>query len=327
MFIRHAAGKVCDMITFRNDSTDPFYNLAFEEVIFESVREEDIFLLWRNTPSVVVGRYQNICREVQAAALRKQNIPVLRRISGGGTVYHDLGNINYTLILNQTDSPDYDFCLNPVIKALNAIGVPARKNRSCDIAVGEYKISGSAQRIAGGRLLHHGTLLFESDLTVLDHITTQHKNDNFQTKGTLSAICPVTNIRQHLQDDMTIEQFMERLLRQMVPEKTAEWQLTEAQKQKILELRDSKYKSWEWTWGKTPNFTYEKNGFLKGEPIHIIYRASRGILSDVKITCASIDEAAAAERLNGSRLDPEALEKNCAALAEDAGEELLHLMI
>ena len=205
------------MLTVRNVSNDPFYNQAFEEYVYETFRDDDVFLLWKNTPAVVVGSYQNICREVHAEALRQRGIPVVRRIIGGGTVYHDLGNVNYTYIVRANGTVDYDAVLSLVIAALNAIGVPARKNRTCDIAIGDLKISGSAQRMIKGRLLHHGTLLFSTDLGVLDQITTHRKNDCFQSRSTQSAICTVTNIRDHLAAPMTIEEFQTRLLDQMVP--------------------------------------------------------------------------------------------------------------
>ena len=156
------------MLTVQNLSHDPFYNQAFEEFVFQTFREDDVFLLWQNSPAVIVGSFQNICREVHVETLRRLGIPIVRRMSGGGTVYHDLGNVNYTYITRQEGLVDYDRCLQPVIDALNDIGVPARKNRTCDIAIGDRKISGSAQRAAGGRILHHGTLLFQSDLAVLD---------------------------------------------------------------------------------------------------------------------------------------------------------------
>lgn len=315
------------MITLKNPSLDPFYNQALEEVVFNMELDEDVFWLWRNSPAVIVGCYQNICREVKAEALRKQNIPVIRRITGGGTVYHDLGNVNYTLIMKQDSFADYDRCLAPVIHALNDMGIPARRNRTCDIAIGNGKISGSAQKNANGRLLHHGTLLFDTDLNKLDTITTHHKNDHFQVKGTLSDICTVTNIRQYLKEDMTIEQFMQRLTQRMVPEQQPELVLTQEQQQQILLLRDEKYKSWEWTWGKTPPFTYEKHGEFAGKPIHISYQARRGILSDVEIDCDCIDKELAAQLLNRSRLDPERLSEVCRKLAGERQSELLELLI
>ncbi|MDY3281080.1 lipoate--protein ligase family protein [Dysosmobacter sp.] len=315
------------MLTFQNNSLDPFYNQAFEEFVFLNYPEDDVFYLWQNTPAVVVGSYQNICREVHAAVLRRQGIPVVRRISGGGTVYHDLGNVNYTYITRTDGLVDYDRSLLPVIGALNAIGVPARKNRTCDIAIAEGKISGSAQRAAGGRVLHHGTLLFDSDLSVLDAITTHRKNDCFQSKGTVSAICPVTNIRPHLARDMTLEQFRARLLGQMVPPGSPCVTLTAEQEAEVCRLRDEKYRSWEWTWGRTPAFTYEKDAVFAGVPFHAAYQARKGILSDVVIRCAALDGGKAARLLEGRRLDPEVFESACQALAPHRAEELMDLLL
>ena len=209
-------GVVLSVLTVLNRSHDPFYNQAFEEYVFQAFPSDDVFLLWVNDPAVVVGSHQNICREVHVETLRRLGIPVVRRITGGGTVYHDRGNVNYTYI-TQSDGLDYDRCLGPVIAALNRMGIPAEKSKTCDLAIGGRKISGSAQRIAGGRVLHHGTLLFQSDLAMLDRITTQQKNDCFQTKGTLSAICTVTNISDHLPAPMTMEEFQARLLDEMLP--------------------------------------------------------------------------------------------------------------
>ena len=315
------------MLTVCNFCKDPFYNQAFEEFIFQTFLEEDIFFLWQNVPSVVVGSYQNICREVHVETLRKLGIPVVRRMSGGGTVYHDLGNVNYTYITRQERLLDYDRCLQPVIDALNAIGVPARKNRTCDIAIGERKISGSAQRVTGGRVLHHGTLLFQSDLTVLDQITTHHKNDCFRSKGTISAICPVTNIADHLAEPMTLEEFQCRLLNQMAPAGSPHLTLTAEQETEVRRLRDEKYRSWEWTWGKTPAFTYEKSGAFAGVPIRVDYSAKRGIVSDAAIDCAALDGQEAARLLNGARLDPEGFAGICRLLAGDRAEELMDWLL
>ena len=315
------------MLTVQNLSHDPFYNQAFEEFVFETFRDDDVFLLWQNSPAVIVGSFQNICREVHVETLRKLGIPIVRRMSGGGTVYHDLGNVNYTYITHQNGPLDYDLCLRPVIEALNGIGVPARKNRTCDIAIGEQKISGSAQRSAGGRVLHHGTLLFQSDLAVLDQITTRHKNDCFQSRGTVSAICPVTNIVDHLASPMTLEEFKERLLDRMVPPGCPRLTLTAEQEAEVCRLRDEKYRSWAWTWGRTPTFTYEKSGTFAGAPIRVAYQAKRGIVSGVEIDCDALDGAEAARLLNGSRLDPEGFDEICRALVGEWAAELMDWLL
>ena len=315
------------MLTVQNLSHDPFYNQAFEEFVFQTFREDDVFLLWQNSPAVIVGSFQNICREVHVETLRRLGIPIVRRMSGGGTVYHDLGNVNYTYITRQEGLVDYDRCLQPVIDALNDIGVPARKNRTCDIAIGDRKISGSAQRAAGGRILHHGTLLFQSYLAVLDKNTTHHKNDCFQSKGTVSAICSVTNIADHLAVPMTLEEFRTRLLDRMVPPGSPRLTLTAEQEAEVCRLRDEKYRFWAWTWGKTPAFTYEKSGTFAGVPIRVAYQAKKGMISDAVIDCAALDGAEAARLLNGSRLDPEGFAGICRALVGKRAEELMDWLL
>lgn len=315
------------MITVQNGSNDPFYNQAFEEYVFNTFREDDVFLLWQNSPAVIVGCYQNICREVHIESLRALSIPVVRRMSGGGTVFHDMGNVNYTLITTQTNMVDYDRYLEPMLRALNALGVPARKSRTCDIAIGELKVSGSAQKAAGSRVLHHGTLLFETDLSALDRITTGRKNDCFRSKGTASAICTVTNIREHLAEDMTIEQFKARLLDQIVPGGCPRISLTAEQTREVEKLRDEKYRSWEWTWGKTPAFTYEKNGCFAGAPIRAAYAAKHGILSGAEVESPFIGGDEAARLLNGARLDPEGLASVCRRLAGSRAAELMDCLL
>ncbi len=316
------------MITFDSHSTDPYYNLAFEEYIFTVFREEDVFLLWRNRPCVVVGNCQNICREVKIWALRQRGIPVLRRISGGGAVYHDPGNVNYSLMTRQEGSgADYDRSLAPILAALHAMDVPAGKRRTCDLAIGEEKISGSAQRMAGGRLLHHGTLLFDADLAALEEISVQGKNPCVQTRGTQSAICSVTNIRWHLAEDMTTEEFQRRLLERMVPSPADHLELTEAQRREVCRLAEEKYRSWAWTWGKTPAFSYQRSGIFQGAPIAISYQSKKGILSEVKISSPLLDGDLAASLLNGAQLDPENLEQICRTLAGAEGHELLPLLL
>ena len=315
------------MLTFINESTDPFYNQAFEEYVFENYPEDDVFYLWQNRPTIVVGCYQNICREVNVHALRRRGVPVVRRMTGGGTVYHDLGNVNYSFMLRADGALDYDHFLDPVIAALNRMGIPAHKNRSCDIAIGDQKISGSAQKAAGGRILHHGTLLFESDLASLDQFTAQAKNDAFQTKGTLSAICTVTNICDHLSESMSISDFRSRLLAEVLPTGSKSVGLTEDERAQVRKLRNEKYRSWDWTWGKTPAFSYEREGCFAGQPLRVSYRAKKGILSDVCLESPLIDAGHAARLMNGSRLDPDGFSKICFALAGERAQELMELLM
>ena len=315
------------MIQIETTSHDPFFNQAFEDYVFQTFREGEVLLLWRNRPAVVVGCYQNICREVHMRALTERQIPVVRRVSGGGTVYHDLGNLNYTLISDQQGPLDYNRCLEPVIRALNALGVPAQKNRTCDIAIDGKKISGSAQKIANGRVLHHGTLLFDSDLSLLDEITTGRKNDAFCSKGTESAICTVTNLRPYLKDDCEIVTFAKRLAGQLLPPGSETLRLTQAQLDAVRRLADETYRSWAWTWGKTPAFTYEKTAEFAGKPIYVRYEAKRGMLQRAEVRSDALDARAAAAMLSGARLDPVLFLDICRTLASERADELLDCLM
>ena len=315
------------MIQIETTSHDPFFNQAFEDYVFRTFREDDVLLLWRNRPAVVVGCYQNICREVHVRTLLEQNIPVVRRMSGGGTVYHDLGNLNYTLITDQSGALDYDRCLAPVLRALHALGVPAQKSRTCDIAVDGKKISGSAQKIANGRVLHHGTLLFDADLSRLDEITTGRKNDAFCSKGTQSAICAVTNLRPYLREDCQIVTFARQLARQILPPGAKTVRLTQAQLAEVRRLAADTYQSWDWTWGKTPAFTYEKTAEFAGRPICVRYEARHGWIRNAAAASDAIDAARACALLEGARLDPAWFLDICRQLAGERAAELFDIFM
>ncbi len=315
------------MIQIETTSHDPFFNQAFEDYVFRTFREDEVLLLWRNRPAVVVGCYQNICREVHVRALLEQNIPVVRRMSGGGTVYHDLGNLNYTLITGQSGALDYDRCLAPVLRALNALGVPAQKSRTCDMIVDGKKISGSAQKIANGRVLHHGTLLFDADLTRLDEITTGRKNDAFCSKGTQSAICAVTNLRPYLREDCEIVTFARQLAQKILPPGAKTVRLTQAQLADVRRLVADLYQSWDWTWGKTPAFTYEKTAEFAGRPIRVRYEARHGLIRNAAVRSDAIDAARASALLEGARLDPALFLDVCQALAGERAAELFDIFM
>ena len=315
------------MIQIETTSHDPFFNQAFEDYVFRTFREDEVLLLWRNRPAVVVGCYQNICREVHVRALLEQNIPVVRRMSGGGTVYHDLGNLNYTLITGQSGALDYDRCLAPVLRALNALGVPAQKSRTCDMTVDGKKISGSAQKIANGRVLHHGTLLFDADLTRLDEITTGRKNDAFCSKGTQSAICAVTNLRPYLREDCEIVTFARQLAQKILPPGAKTVRLTQAQLADVRRLAVDLYQSWDWTWGKTPAFTYEKTAEFAGRPIRVRYEARHGLIRNAAVQSDAIDAARASALLEGARLDPALFLDVCRALAGERAAELFDIFM
>ena len=308
-------------------STDPAYNLAFEEYVLTHRMDGDYLILWQNDNTVVVGQNQNTAAEINRAFVEAHGVHVVRRTTGGGAVYHDLGNLNYTLITGQSGALDYDRCLAPVLRALNALGVPAQKSRTCDMTVDGKKISGSAQKIANGRVLHHGTLLFDADLTRLDEITTGRKNDAFCSKGTQSAICTVTNLRPYLREDCEIVTFARQLAQKILPPGAKTVRLTQAQLADVRRLAAELYQSWDWTWGKTPAFTYEKTAEFAGRPIRVRYEARHGLIRNAAVQSDAIDAARASALLEGARLDPALFLDVCRALAGERAAELFDIFM
>ena len=214
-----------------------------------------------------------------------------------------------------------------MLRALNALGVPAQKSRTCDMTVDGKKISGSAQKIANGRVLHHGTLLFDADLTRLDEITTGRKNNAFCSKGTQSAICTATNLRPYLREDCEIVTFARQLAQKILPPGAKTVRLTQAQLADVRRLAAELYQSWDWTWGKTPAFTYEKTAEFAGRPIRVRYEARHGLIRNAAVRSDAIDAARTSALLEGARLDPALFLDVCRALAGERAAELFDIFM
>jgi len=244
---------------FRMTSGDVYTNLATEEYMFRNFRDDTYFLLWDNDSSIVVGKNQNVFQEINIPMAEREGIKIARRITGGGTVFHDAGNLNYSILMNHDpDTFSYDQCLSPVICTLNSMGVPAHKRRTSDIAIEGKKISGSAQTIGNGRVLHHGTLLFDADLNRLNELL-QPMNGSIQSRATASVPSPVTNIANYLKPGITMTQF-KKMFVNILSDGYAEWVLlSEEDRKAIYKLRDEKYLDWDWNYGRSPEFTYEHN--------------------------------------------------------------------
>ncbi len=186
------------MKTIFSQSTDPYFNLAWEEYIFKNIEcQEDILLLWQNEPSVIIGRNQIVFEEVSVEYAKKHQIPIIRRISGGGTVYHDLGNLNFSVITNNYKDAisNYKYFTEPIIHCLNELKVDAHLSGRSDICIQDQKISGNAQSYYQNRMLHHGTILFSSDLKHLNKIIKKPSKD-FESFGVKSNRSKVTKCRR-----------------------------------------------------------------------------------------------------------------------------------
>jgi len=238
-----------------NNNTDPRYNLAIEQFVFESLRKDNsFFMLWRNNNSVIVGKNQNTMAEVNAAYAKEKNISVIRRQSGGGAVYHDLGNINYTFISgsNEKSKIDFPFFCEPVKNALNHFGVPAEISGRNDMTVNGLKISGNAQFIKNGRVLHHGTLLYDSNLDELSNVLNSD-NSKFESKGIKSIKSRVTNIRPFMKEDMPAEIFLNKLSKYLSDVlNLSEYILSSDELIEIENIKERVYSQWSWNYGASP---------------------------------------------------------------------------
>lgn len=248
------------MVYLESRSHDPCYNLAFEQYVFDFMpRENSYFLLWQNENSLIVGKHQNTAEEINAGFVREHGIRVARRLSGGGAVYHDLGNLNYTII---TDAGDMErlnlqaFCI-PLVTTLRRIGVDARITGRNDVTIGGAKCSGSSQYIKQGRIMHHGCILFDSDLSMIEGALNVPK-DKIESKGLRSVRSRVTNIRPHIAGDMDMRGFMELLKRHMFENELKPAELDEAAEVEINRLREERYSTWEWTFGSSPQYSIRK---------------------------------------------------------------------
>lgn len=301
------------MLYFENRSDDPCFNAAFEEYLFTHFPGEEIFLLWRNRPAVVFGCYQNVFAEICYPTVSEKGIAVIRRPSGGGTVYHDAGNFNYTMIrpAEKGRESDYGSFLDPMIKALCRLGVPAQRGRLCDIAIEGKKVSGSAQKASGGSILHHGTLLYDTDLAALHAVTERRYGGRYETKGIRSAPWPVTNIRASLGDRAPdAETFAARLTEAFLPPDAVQATLPPDALREIEAAAKEKYASWEWTFGHTPAFTYFNRIKLGDFSADVTYTAQKGMIdafwcTDAGGTARKIDAFA------GCRLSLNALQTVC----------------
>ncbi len=195
-------------------TTDPYYNLAVEEYFFEKSKD-DVFILWQNEPSVVIGKNQNAYAELNLNYIKNKKIHIARRITGGGAVYHDLGNVNYSFISTANrDGIDFAYFTEPIISSLSDLGIEASLSGRNDIEIGARKISGNAQYTKNGRTLHHGTLLFDADLTVLDKALYVDE-EKIKSKAIKSTRARVINLKS-LSSLKTTEEFIDVLISSLI---------------------------------------------------------------------------------------------------------------
>ncbi len=270
------------MLYIRNNNTDPHFNLAAEEYVLTHFQDE-VFMLWRNAPSIIIGRYQNTQAEINADYVKEHDIMVVRRMTGGGAVFHDLGNLNFTFVQNGTDG-DFRSFTEPILKALRSLGVEAEFQGRNDLAINGQKISGNAQCVHNGRMLHHGTLLFSVMMSKLADALKVNPL-KFADKAVKSVRKRVTNISEHLPQPMTIGEFSDYLMEFVVGSGDAgrQYAFTEEDLLAINQLKTNKYDTWEWNFGASPRYTYTNEAKTAGGHVQVCAKVNKGVIEEVKI--------------------------------------------
>ncbi len=247
-------------------TTDPTFNLALEEYVFEKMpRDREYFLTWRNDNAIIVGRHQNTAAEVNEDFVKEKNIQVVRRLSGGGAVYHDMGNLNFTFIVDATPEQKVDlrkFC-QPIADTLRSMGANATLDGRNDILIDGMKISGNAQYVKQGRVMHHGTILFDSNMSVLGQAL-RPDPAKAQAKGVKSVRSRVTNVRPCLNRDMTLEEFRAALAEALMGDGFLRYELTEADITAIKEIQNQRYATREWNYGFCQSDAVIRKGRIEG---------------------------------------------------------------
>ncbi|HFZ6715515.1 TPA: lipoate--protein ligase [Streptococcus agalactiae] len=270
-----------------NTSNDPAYNVALEAYAFQKLTDiDEIFILWINEPAIIIGRHQNTIQEINKEFIDKNGIHVVRRLSGGGAVYHDLNNLNYTIISNNTQEGAFDFQTfsKPVIDTLAKLGIKAEFTGRNDLEINGQKFAGNAQAYYKGRMMHHGCLLFDVDMSVLGQALKVSK-DKIESKGIKSVRARVTNIVDHLSDKITVQEFSDAILAQMKEEypEMDEYVLSDAELSEIQAMRDNQFATWDWTYGKAPEYTIERGVRYPAGKITTYANVENSTIKSVKI--------------------------------------------
>lgn len=279
------------MYLFQSNAHNPYFNIASEEYLIKNF-DDDFFYMYRNTPSIIIGKHQNTLNEINLTYTHKHNIDVVRRISGGGTVYHDLGNLNFSFIQQGEKGKMVDFrkFINPLVEALNSMGIKAIVNKRNDILLNGKKISGNAEHIHRNKTLHHATLLYNADLNMLRNAIVSNKK-RYHDKAIQSVRSSVTSVCNEMEEAPGMDIFAEKMkvfftahFGHLKP-----FCLTGEQKSEIENLVKEKYVKWEWNFGYSPNYNFLSVIDRKGCNLTIRLNVKRGIIIKAEAESDTLD--------------------------------------
>jgi lipoate---protein ligase len=296
--------------------TDPAVNLALEEYAVRFLdKRKSYVLFYINEPSIILGKYQNVFEEVNLLAADRQRIPVYRRISGGGTVFHDPGNLNFSYICQHTLKlfNTYNRFLQPIAQILKEGGADVSIDQRNNLRIGSKKISGNAQFTSRNRLLSHGTLLFNSDLDRLNaFIKDESVAGQIISKSTKSQRSSVTNVKFHLQAEISLDELRQKFIQRIFKNHYQEQSLSRQDWQEIQDLAESKYRTWDWNYGQSPPCRMIREFQLNQKLHHLVLDIKEGSIKDIQLQGPFItksDSEWMGTFFVGSRFDVTALAK------------------
>ena len=273
------------MLILRSNTSDPAFNLATEEFLMYN-KSQDCFYLYINAPSIIVGKHQNSLAEINVDYVKENDITVIRRTSGGGAVFHDPGNLNFTFIMNEQQDEAVDFrkYTQPIIDVLQAMDVDAKFEGRNDMTIEGKKFSGNAKCFYNNKVLQHGTLLFNSTLPNLSQALKLNPL-KYRDKAVKSISSRVTNISEHLKHDISLEEFEKRIVdhvRTLYADAEV-YELTEEDIAAINKLVEEKYGTWDWNFGYSPKYNFQKGIRTSGGHVEINLDVNKGQIENVKI--------------------------------------------
>lgn len=274
------------MIFVQNHSDDPYFNLALEEYLLREADHESV-MLWQSRPSVVIGKHQNALGEINYPFVTRNRIPVIRRLSGGGTVFHSTGNVNFTFMRYGEEGRLVDFRKHttPVVDFLVSLGIPARFEGKNDIRINGWKVSGNAEHVFRKRVLHHGTLLYDADLSVLNE-SIRVTPERYIDKSVASVRSKVANVSSFMNDPPPFGEFMSMFsawLMDYFGSPSGVRELTAGETAKIQALADEKYSQWHWNYGYSPDYEFYGEASYLDQHLVSVLKVEKGYIRRAEI--------------------------------------------